>query len=75
MYNNVLPATGAAVTAAGSGAAALAFTGASFLWYTLAAFALLAAGTAVLRIVPKQGPKTWAVTGQDASAGRHDVDQ
>lgn len=67
MYNNALPATAAGVTAAGSGAAALAFTGASFLWYTLAAFALLAAGTAVLRIIPKQGSKKWAVAGQGAS--------
>ena len=75
MYNNVLPATGAGVTVAGTGAAALAFTGASFLWYTLAAFALLAAGTAVLRIIPKEGSKTWAVTGQAISNGRHDSSQ
>jgi hypothetical protein len=45
MYNNVLPASGAGV---------LAFTGSSSLWYGLAAFALLAAGTAILRILPKK---------------------
>jgi hypothetical protein len=75
MYNNVLPATGAGVTAAGSGAAALAFTGASFLWYTLAAFALLAAGAAVLRIIPKEGSKKWAVIDQDVSNGGPDRSQ
>jgi hypothetical protein len=45
MYNNVLPASGAGV---------LAFTGSSSLWYGLAAFALLAAGTAILRILPRR---------------------
>jgi hypothetical protein len=45
MYNNVLPASGAGV---------LALTGSSSLWYGLAAFALLAAGTAILRILPKK---------------------
>lgn len=72
MYNNALPATGAGVTVAGSGAAALAFTGASFLWYTLAAFALLAAGTAVLRILPKGGSGKWAVNTQGVSGGLSD---
>lgn len=59
MYSNVLPATGAGVTVTGTGATALAFTGANYLWYTLAAFALLAAGTAILRIIPKGGSKSW----------------
>ena len=59
MYNNVLPATGAGVTVLGASAAqgtgALAFTGANALWYGLAAFALVAVGTALLRIIPKKG--------------------
>lgn len=72
MYNNALPATGAGVTVAGTGATALAFTGANFLWYTLAAFALLAAGTALLRILPKEGSKKWTISGQGASDGLSD---
>ena len=69
MYNNALPATGAGVTVAGTGAAALAFTGASFLWYTLAAFALLAAGTALLRILPRGGTSKWAASTPGVSSG------
>lgn len=55
MYNNVLPASGAGVVVAGTGAGALAFTGANSLWLGLAAFALIAAGSAVLRVIPKRG--------------------
>ncbi|MHA7268903.1 hypothetical protein [Arthrobacter sp. HLT1-20] len=48
MYNNP-----AAPMAAGAGSAALAMTGASQLfWFALAAFAMLALGMAVKRIVP-----------------------
>jgi len=45
MYNTIIPASSAGV---------LAFTGSSSLWYGLAAFALLAAGTAILRILPRR---------------------
>jgi hypothetical protein len=54
MYNNILPASGAGVMVAGTGAGALALTGANDLWYGLAAFALIAAGSAILRIIPKK---------------------
>ena len=47
MYNSVIPATGAA-------ASGLAFTGSNSLWMGLAAFAFVAVGTAMLRIVPKR---------------------
>lgn len=50
MYNNP---SGPAAGAAGSGAA-LAATGASFMWFALAGFALLAVGMALYRIVPKK---------------------
>jgi hypothetical protein len=49
MYN---PTTGVAATAAGTGGA-LAFTGFNATFAVLAAFALLAAGLAILRIVPR----------------------
>lgn len=45
MYNTIIPASSAGV---------LTFTGSSSLWYDLAAFALLAAGTAILRILPRR---------------------
>ncbi|WP_207454625.1 hypothetical protein [Desertivibrio insolitus] len=45
MYNNVIPSTGAGVLAA---------TGFDSIWLGLAAFALIAAGTAIMRIVPKR---------------------
>lgn len=48
MYNNV-----ATPAMAGSGAGLLATTGSWAFWYFLAAFALLAAGAALLRIVPR----------------------
>lgn len=48
MYNSVLPA---------SGAGTLAFTGTNSLWYGLAAFALLAVGTAILRIIPRRASR------------------
>ena len=54
MYNSVLPASGAGVVA-GAGAGALAFTGSNSLWLALSAFALIAAGTAILRVIPKKG--------------------
>jgi len=45
MYNSVVPASSAGVLAA---------TGSNSLWLGLAAFALLAAGTAMARIVPRR---------------------
>lgn len=53
MYNTALSASGAGVMAAGAGPETLAFTGANSLWLALAAFAMVAAGSAVLRIMPK----------------------
>lgn len=49
MYNHVTSSAGA-----GIGGGVLAATGADSLWLGLAAFALLAAGTAILRIVPRR---------------------
>ncbi|MHA7306356.1 hypothetical protein ACX80E_14095 [Arthrobacter sp. TMN-49] len=53
MYNNpIVP------MAAGAGSASLALTGAGQLfWYALAAFAMLALGMAVKRIVPVRARK------------------
>lgn len=43
------------LAAGAAGAGVLAATGpAAWVWYTLAAFALLAAGSALLRIVPRR---------------------
>jgi len=47
MYN------GSPLIAAGIGAGALAVTGLSAIWLFLAAFALLAAGAALLRTLPR----------------------
>ncbi|MDR6435078.1 4-amino-4-deoxy-L-arabinose transferase-like glycosyltransferase [Paenarthrobacter nicotinovorans] len=57
MYNNpAAPLAGA--TAAGMGSGALAMTGAGDLfWFALAAFAMLALGLAVKRIVPVKAQK------------------
>lgn len=44
MYNDTLAATGAGML----------FAGTNGLWWLLAAFALIAAGSALLRIVPKK---------------------
>lgn len=57
MYNNpVAPVTGAA--AAGMGSGTLALTGAGDLfWFALAAFAMLALGLAIKRIVPVRAQK------------------
>lgn len=42
------------LAAGAAGAAVLAATGpAAWVWYTLAAFALIAAGSALLRIIPR----------------------
>ncbi len=53
MYNNISSSAGA-----GAGAGLLAATGANSLmesvWLGLAAFALVAAGTALMRIVPRR---------------------
>jgi len=46
MYNSIVPASGAGM---------LAFTGTNSVWYFLAAFALLATGIAILRIIPRKG--------------------
>jgi hypothetical protein len=51
MYDKAIIGAGGAATSG-----ALALTGASVVWTVLAAFAMLAVGTALLRIVPrKQG--------------------
>jgi hypothetical protein len=51
MYSNP-----SAPMAAGGASGVLAYTGFNSLWWALAAFALVAVGTALLRIVPrKQG--------------------
>jgi hypothetical protein len=51
MYDNP-----SAPLAAGGSGSVLAYTGFNSLWLALAAFALIAVGTAMLRIVPrKQG--------------------
>jgi hypothetical protein len=51
MYNNP-----SASLAAGGTGSVLAYTGFNSLWVALAAFAVIAVGTALLRIVPrKQG--------------------
>lgn len=57
MYNNPAgPAAGAFVGATGSGT--LAMTGAGDLfWFALAAFAMLALGLAIKRIVPVRAAK------------------
>ena len=49
MYNHIGTAAGAVV-----GAGTLAMTGFDSVWLALAAFALIAAGTAVLRIAPRR---------------------
>jgi hypothetical protein len=49
MYNNF-----GSSAAAGTGAGVLASTGFNSIWVGLAAFALIAAGTALMRIVPKR---------------------
>ena len=49
MYNNISSSAGAGV-----GAGALAMTGFNSVWLGLAAFALIAAGTAIMRIVPRR---------------------
>jgi LPXTG-motif cell wall-anchored protein len=48
MYN-----TPTSVVAAGS-VGALAFTGSNVIWFVLAGFAMIAAGTALARIVPRR---------------------
>lgn len=49
MYNGIV-----GVGAMSTGAAGLAATGVSVLWLLLAAFALLGAGMALLRLVPRR---------------------
>jgi hypothetical protein len=51
MYNNSVSVLGASAV---GGAGALAFTGANVVWLALGAFALIAAGIAILRIVPRR---------------------
>lgn len=48
MYDKGITTLGAA-----AGAGALPFTGLNVIWLLLAAFALVAAGLAILRVVPK----------------------
>lgn len=49
MYNNPTP-----VIAAGAVGSSLAFTGTNTVWSVLAGFALIAAGSALWRIVPRR---------------------
>jgi hypothetical protein len=51
MYNDAMSAT-----AAGAGATVLAATGLAgdVVWFGLAAFAMIAVGTAIMRIVPRR---------------------
>jgi|KBSMisStaDraftv2_1062788.scaffolds.fasta_scaffold5475649_2 hypothetical protein len=49
---SLLPAT---VPAGIAGAGAIAFTGGTLFWIVLAVFALVAAGSALWRIVPRHG--------------------
>lgn len=49
MYNNIASSAGAGV-----GVGTLAMTGFDSVWLGLAAFALIAAGTAVMRIAPRR---------------------
>ena len=49
MYNNVT----APAAAGGATSAGLAATGANTLWVVLAGFAMVAAGTALMRIAPR----------------------
>jgi hypothetical protein len=49
VYNNP-----SAPLAAGGAGGVLAWTGFDSLWFALAAFAMLAVGTALLRIVPRK---------------------
>ena len=50
MYNSPATAAGAGTTAIGG----LAMTGLNVVWLLLAAFALLGAGMAVMRLVPRR---------------------
>ncbi|WP_338696459.1 hypothetical protein V2W30_13615 [Streptomyces sp. Q6] len=50
MYDNVSSAAAAGTVASGG---TLAATGAQVMWLFLAAFALIAVGTAIARIVPR----------------------
>ena len=52
MYDN--PNAAMAAGTLGSGAAVLPYTGIDAIWLLLASFALLAAGSALLRIAPKR---------------------
>ena len=57
MYNNPAGSAGAAI-AGGAGSGTLAMTGAGDLfWFALAAFAILALGLAIKRMVPVRAPK------------------
>jgi len=49
MYNNP-----SSVAATAGTAGTLAFTGANTVWFALAGFALIAAGTALARMVPRR---------------------
>ena len=48
MYNH------SGVLGAGAATGSLAFTGFNAIWLVLASFALMTAGTALLRIIPKR---------------------
>jgi hypothetical protein len=58
MYNNPAGPAGAAI-AGGAGSGTLAMTGAGDLfWFALAAFAMLALGLAIKRMVPVRAQKS-----------------
>ena len=55
MYDTPVSLLPATVPAGMAGAGALALTGADLAWLLLAAFALIAASSALWRIVPRNG--------------------
>jgi hypothetical protein len=55
MYGQTVGVAGTASTVgAVSTAATLPFTGLSLIWVLLAGFALIAAGTAIVRVIPRK---------------------
>lgn len=60
MYNNISAPMASSATAGAGVSGVLATTGADVFWYALAGFALLAAGMAVLRIIPRRKARNSA---------------
>ncbi|WP_182526537.1 hypothetical protein [Nocardioides dongkuii] len=55
MYDTPTPLLPATVPAGMAGAGALALTGSDLVWIVLAVFALIAAGSALWRVIPRNG--------------------